>query len=271
MNRALIFKTVRDHRLLFGLAFLCTVIIPILVILAFSSAPTDLLTQWLNLPFVRNPLRMLLGEDIRDMLNRTSFAAFGFVHPLMLSIVWAFLIVICTQVPSAEIDRGTADLLLSLPISRLGIYVSVSVVVFGFGVLLAVGPWLGAYLTDAFWVWKEPLQLDRLRLVIVNHLAAIWAVAGVGMAVSAATSRRGVAVAILFGWLLISFALNFLGAMWKPAERLVFLSLLDYFRPLLIVRDASLNLGDIAVLVGVAATGWIVGAVIFARRDVRTT
>ncbi len=271
MNRALIAKTVRDHGSLFLLVFLAAVGVALLVIVALSSAPIELMSQWMNLPWVRNLFRMLLGADIMDMLNRTSFAAFAFVHPMMLSLVWAFLIVICTRVPAGEVDRGTADLLLSLPVSRWGVYVSVSVVVFGCGALLAVAPWLGAWLSERVRDWPEPLLLGRLFLAAVNNLVAVWAVAGVGMAVSACCSRRGTAVAVLFAYLLGSFLLNFLATLWEPAERLVFLSLLNYYRPLIIIRDAGLDAGDMAVLAAVAVAGWLIGGVVFARRDIRTT
>ncbi len=271
MNRALIRKVIRDHRLMFCLSFLGAVIVPVLVIMAFSSAPPDLVTQWMNLPFVRDIFRAMLGTDLTDMLSRTNFAAFAFVHPIMLALVWAFLIVICTTVPAAEVDRGTADLLLSLPISRLGVYLSVSVVVVCCGAILGVCPWLGAWISERLDDWPEPLNLGRLGLAVVNNLAAIWAVAGVGMAVSAASSRRGMAVGVLFGWLLASFLLNFLGALWEPAQRLEFLSLLNYFRPLIIVRDGALDAGHIAVLLAIGLVGWIIGGIVFTRRDIRTT
>ena len=271
MNRSLILKTIRDHRLLFALTFVAMVVFPSLVIVALSSAPEELVSQWANLPFVRVFFRMLLGAELKDMLNRTSFAAFAFVHPMILSLVWAFLIVVCTRMPAGEIDRGTADLLLSLPISRWGAYVSVSVVIFACGVVLAVAPWLGACITEWVGTWDDPLDLGRLAKPVVNNLAAIWAVAGVGMAVSAWCSRRGLAAAVLFAWLLISFLLNFLGALWKPAERLVFLGLLNYFRPLIIVRDNRVDVRDVVVLLAIAVIGWIVGGIIFARRDIRTT
>lgn len=271
MNRAVILKTIREHRLILGLVFLSAMIIAVLVIVALSSAPTNLVTQWLELPLVRNLFRTLLGGDIMNMLNRTGFGAFAFVHPMMLSLVWAFLIVITTGSLTGEIDRGTADLLMSLPVSRLGVYVSISVVVLASGALLAVAPWLGALLCESYGDWDNPIMLGRLALVIVNNLLAIWAVAGVGLAVSAWTSRRGVAASILFGWLLVSFALNFLAALWEPAKPLARLSLMEYFLPLIIVREAELDFGHLTVLGIIAIAGWIIGAVVFVRRDIRTT
>ncbi len=271
MNRALVFKVFRDYRLLFVLVFIAAVVLPLLIIKAFASTPIELVSQWMKLPLVRNFFRMLMGADLTHMLNSTSFAAFAFVHPLMLSLVWAFLIAACTAIPAGEVDRGTADLLLSLPISRWGAYVSVSAVVLFWGAILGFAPWLGACISERLGENREPLQLARLLLVVVNNLAMIGAVAGVGMAVSACSSRRGVAVAVLFGWLLGSFALNFLGTLWRPAEHLVFLSVLNYFRPLIIIRGGALEVRNLLVLVSVAVIGWTVGGVVFSRRDIRTT
>ncbi len=271
MNLALIGKTIRDHRLLFLLALAASVFVPVLVIVALSSTPTGAMTKLLQaMPFLRDMFRMLVGADPLDMLSRTSFAAFTFVHPVVLAIVWGFLIVICTAVPASEVDRGTADLLLSLPISRRGIYLSVTSVVLLCVGLLAVAPWLGSWLSEHVKTWKEPLELGRLWLPVVGNVAALWAVAGVCLGVSSCCSRRGAAVGILFVWLLGSFMLNLLGAFWKPAERVVFLSLLNYFRPVIIVRDQTLNLEHVGVLVGLGLVGWVAGLIVFTRRDIAT-
>lgn len=271
MNLALILKTIRDHRRLFALALAASVFVPVLVIVALSSTPTGAMTQLLKtMPFLRDMFRMLVGADPLDMLSRTSFAAFTFVHPVVLAIVWGYLIVICTAVPAAEVDRGTADLLMSLPISRRGIYLSVTFVVLLCVGLLAVAPMGGSWLSEHVKTWDEHLDLGKLWLPVINNVAALWAVAGVCLGVSACCSRRGPAVGILFTWLLGSFMLNLLGAFWKPAERVVFLSLLYYFRPVIVVRDQALNVEHLIVLLGLGLVGWIAGLIVFTRRDIAT-
>ncbi len=270
MSLAVVLKAIRDYRLIFVLAWVASVVIALLVLLALSATPLDMIKQWMKLPFGKVVMRMLLGEQV-EVISRTGFAAFTFVHPMIVVTAWSFLVYICTQVPAAEVDRGTADLLLSLPVSRWRIYVSYSLVHFTMAALLAVAPYLGVHIAEHHWEFEEAVNLSMIRLTIVNALFALWAVVGVGMGISACASRRGTAVAVLFAWLLGSFAINFLGAIWEPVERIFFLSILYYFRPLIVVRDGRLDHENLLILAGVALTGWIVGAIVFAQRDIRTT
>lgn len=271
MNRAVMVKTWREHGLLFGLVFAAAVIFPILLIVALSSAPTDAVQQWLKWPLVRNFLRMFTGADPESLLSRTGFAAFSFVHPVTLSVCWAFLVVSCSGVLSGEIDRGTVDHLLSLPLTRWGLYRSISGAIFLLLPLLAIAPWLGACASQWFKTWDTPLHRGQLFLAVVNGLAAYTAVACVGLAISAAVSRRGIAVGLMVGGLISSFLLNVLGVLWEPAERVAFLGLLYYYQPLVIVRDGHLNGTHMAVLIGVAVIAWTTGGILFARRDICTT
>ena len=48
--------------------------------------------------------------------------AFLWVHPTVLTLVWAHEVVCCTRTPAGEIDRGTIDFLLGLPVSRVKIF-----------------------------------------------------------------------------------------------------------------------------------------------------
>ena len=74
----------------------------------------------------------------------------------------------------------------------------------------------------------------------------------------------------MFAILLASFLLNFLGPFWSVAKRLSFLGLLDYYRPLIILRDGTVPWNNLAVLLSVACVLWIAAGVIFSRRDICT-
>ena len=64
--------------------------------------------------------------------------------------------------------------------------------------------------------------------------------------------------------------LNFLAQFWEPAQSASFLSVLNYYTPLLILRDSGWPVGDMAVLVGCAVVFWVAGGIVFARRDICT-
>ena len=88
--------------------------------------------------------------------------------------------------------------------------------------------------------------------------------------VSACSNRRGVALTIVFVVLLTSFLLNFLAQFWDVADRVSFLSVMYYYRPLFILRDGTIPWGDIAVLLSVTVALWIGAGLGFGGRDVCT-
>ena len=88
--------------------------------------------------------------------------------------------------------------------------------------------------------------------------------------VSSLSNRRGRAFGVVFAIVLVSFLVNFLAQLWEPARSLAFLSVLNYYRPLLILRDTSWPLTDMLVLVAVGGVLWLAGMLIFARRDICT-
>jgi hypothetical protein len=96
------------------------------------------------------------------------------------------------------------------------------------------------------------------------------AVGGLAWLVSASSNRRGPAILIVFLILLASFLLNFLAQFWEVARNVSFLGILDYYRPLYILRDGRVPWSDIGVLLTVAASLWTAAGVVFSRRDVCT-
>lgn len=75
---------------------------------------------------------------------------------------------------------------------------------------------------------------------------------------------------IVFGIVLASYLLNSLAQFWGTAKSIAFLSLQNYYRPLLILRETAWPVTDMLVLIAVSAILWTAGVMIFARRDIYT-
>ncbi|MCH9008819.1 FtsW/RodA/SpoVE family cell cycle protein, partial [candidate division KSB1 bacterium] len=85
-----------------------------------------------------NILKAFLGPDAASSIGPEMVAAFPWTHPVILILVATSTILFCSRVPAGEVDNGTADILLGLPVSRLSIYAAESVVWIAAGVLLIV-------------------------------------------------------------------------------------------------------------------------------------
>lgn len=270
MSRAVLAKTARDAWLLSAVLTTAILLLEIAVVRMLIEAGQNLehVRIWLEWPLVRDLIRIALGADLIGDLTPTTMATFGLAHPLLYVFGWTLLLTIGTGVLAGEIDRGTADLLLTLPLSRSAIYLSTSAVWLGAAVVVSAAPLAGLWLGQQIWPGAQPLEYRRLWPLAVNLLALNLAVAGICMFVSSLSARRGKAVGIVLAVLLVSDLVNIFSQFWPAIRPISFLGFLHYYRPLPVVRSAAVPLEDIATLGGVAVAAWLAGLLCFRRRDI---
>ncbi len=270
MNRGVMQKTAIEMgpatlmcgALLFGVEAILAYVMP-----TFQAQFSESLSQ---IRFLQDFLGAMLGVKVHGPLGPEAFLAFAWVHPVVLALVWAHALLCCTQMPAGEIDRGTADVTLTLPVTRWGILRAETAVWLAAGLaVLALGlagnELGGRYVDPA----RRP-ELARTLVVLANLFCVYLAVGSLAWLVSAASSRRGPAMTVVFVLLLASFLLNFLAQFWELAERISFLGVLDYYRPLFVLRDGTVPWQDMGILVALAGAQWIAAGIVFDRRDVCT-
>ena len=270
MNRGLLIKALRETfavTLAIGLGLALAEAVLAGVLPRFQE---QIATLWTQLPFLRNMLQSILGADLAGRLGPEVLVSIAWVHPVIFALVWTHAIVICTRVPAGEVDRGTIDVLLGLPVSRWQIHIAEgSVWVLSGGaviVLGAAGNILGS-LAGSVSPRPDPL---RIALIAANLFCLYLSIGSLTVLVASLCDRRGRAMGTAFAVVLASFLLNYLAQFWAPAESLSFLGALHYYKPLQILRDGAWPLRDLAVLIASAAVLWIAGGAIFARRDLTT-
>ena len=267
MNVALLRKALRDYLPLWAAVLALLMGFVILYMPATKSIRLDASAELLRLEWLRRLISALIGSDLLDSITPTGIVSLAFSHPLTWTLILSFLITTASGLMAGEIDRGTMDLLATLPISRGCIYGT-----FTFAVLVAGLPlcwavwlavWLGGRLADV-----RDVSIGALVL-IPWHLYAVYVfVACLSLTVSSLCSRRGTAVAITFVVVFYAFVLNLIAAFWQPAKQIAFTGFLHYYAPLPIARDQTWRVSDIAVLLTGAAVCWLVGWVAFSRRDI---
>ncbi|MFN0138301.1 MAG: ABC transporter permease subunit [Phycisphaerae bacterium] len=268
MNRAIMWKTWRDTQLLFWLVVVVIFVFEHIFVFAMRTSAEHFADMAKRFPFMVNIIQTLVGAKLEVDATVTSFIAIGFSHPFLFAVMWAFIVTNCTRVIVAEIERGTADLLMSLPVSRLGLYTSVTAVWALVGIPACVMPWVGIWFAVRAFPVSEPLNFARLWLPIVNLYALYLAIGCATMWVSTLHARRGPAIAWVIGLLLASFLINFLVAMVPSLNWLGYLGVLQYYRPLESVRSGDLPTMNLVVLGVGALVAWFAGLGVFMRRDI---
>ena len=262
-----IFIEIRWSVLLFGLG-LAVVMALLTILLPKVLADAESILE--RLRFVRPLLKALLGADPGDGFSQKMMQAFLWVHPTVLALVWGHVLMYCSRVPAGEIDRGSVDFLLGLPVSRWQLYFAETVGFVCSGIVMLSIGFLGHWLASGALQPKMRPGALATTAILLNLFAVYLAVGGVAFLVSACSDRRGRAIGIMFAILLLSFLLNFLAQFWERAEHFAFLSVISYYRPAKIISTRSLPWNDLGVLMTVFLLAWAAGGKVLRERSICT-
>ncbi len=274
-----------------------------------------------RLPFVKPLLTALLGVDPGQNLTSAMSQAFLWVHPTVLTLIWAHEVIYCSRMPAGEIDRGTIDFLLGLPISRWKLY---GCEVLGWlvsGGLILLSGYAG-HLVASIYLAPGMRPPPRVTMYVMLNLYAVYlAVGGFAFLVSAISERRGRAMGTIFAVLLVSFLVNFIAQFWDPFKggnesrtvagqsslpltrtrpnlvptmpglpgfpktlgkaepdsdvqsrgwSLATFSVLNYYRPAIIIQQEKFPWGDVGLLVGLSLMNLTAAAICLRRRSICT-
>src|SRR5512137_2043879 len=129
MSTAVLWKTLRDSWVLLVVLVAATVLLETLEVYfvreMLAQFEHEFALIFLKNPFIRKVVASALGADLSAEITPTNIMTIGFSHPLMYTFMCVLVLTIGTRALVGEIDRGTADLLLTLPVSRVSVYLSV--------------------------------------------------------------------------------------------------------------------------------------------------
>ncbi len=270
MMHGLLLKVWRESwapTLLFGLAMFIVKILLGFTLPHFQDIASTLFEA---MPFMSKFLSGLLGMSVGTEFTGTMIQATLWVHPIILTLLWANEIIHCTRCPAGEIDRGTIDILLGWPVSRWQVYMAESIGWLASGAFIVSMALLGHLVSGMILQLENPVPLGRIAIVLLNLFLLYGAAGGVAYFISALSERRARAIATIFTVVLASFLLNFLAQFWEPANMVSWLSVLHYFQPAEILSGGGVPWVNLGILLGMGAALWGLGGVVFARRSICT-
>jgi ABC-type transport system involved in multi-copper enzyme maturation permease subunit len=266
MSWVLIRKTIRDYSVIWAGILILLAGFVVLFMVATDAIPTEKM-DIARIPFIRRLMTVMIGSDPLEDFNPTTITAFVFTHPMVWVLLVTFAITTASGVLAGEMDRGTMDLLVVLPISRAAIYNSLAIVLLILGLPLSWAVWVFTWLGREM-VHNPAIRMDLMVRVTWNFYLVYVLIASFSLAISAASARRGPAVGAAFFVVFYAFVLNLLRAMWPALDVIDWSDFLSYYQPLMIIKHESYRVGDLIVLATTSVVFWFVGLVVWVRRDI---
>lgn len=212
-------------------------------------------------------VRALLGAEAAELLSARGFLAVVFVHPVMIVLYTAFVIAFASGALAGEVERRTIALILVRRVTRPQIVGGVTLMLL-LGTALLMGLlWVGT----AIWTTVYdlgPVDLTAFAWVAGTGLAVLWALGGVALLASAATSESGRAAGLGAAFAIAAYVANYLANLSPEWEWLKPYSLFGYWDPQEIVRQGMGQWTDLYIPVAVASAAVLLALIVFSRRDV---
>jgi len=201
--------------------------------------------------------------DIFNIEGFLTYKHYSMMVPLMLIFLMASL---AGSGLSGEVERGTIEISLACPVSRLSIYFGlyfgglVMLIIFTICAVLPIFPLAGIYNTA--------VVSNYHFLVGVMSLFFGWAVFSLSMLVSAVNSEQRRTYMVFGGIIFVMYILDLISALVGSVSWMKYLSFFYYYNPNYILLNNSIPAIAILIFAASAIVFTVAGAVYFRSRDI---
>lgn len=210
--------------------------------------------------------RELMSFGSGSLFTLPGALTLGLQHPIAIALVAIFAVGSTVNAVAGEREGGTLEVLLSRPISRLRLYVTVAAALATLLAIVMLALLGGQLLGVAIQGVGDELDLGQMPLVFLNGLMLWAAFAAFGLAASVTFDRHAPALGLTMAYLLINYFLEILGSLWRDVSWSQEYSLFHRFNPGDILTGKADPL-DFAVLTVAIVVPVAYALVVFPRRD----
>jgi ABC-2 type transport system permease protein len=265
--KEIILKTIKEKRNL----LLILSAISILVLWLYTAITPSLESQQdtINELMAAFPKEFLAAFNV-DSFNMTTFA--GVISSKQYDIVWvimaaALAISLASGNIAGEIEKGTMQNLLALPLSRKQLYFSKYIgglIVMATFTVLSILP--GIPLAQMYGI---ELSNTNFYYFTLNALGFAVFVYTFGFMFSAFVSEPSRATMPVLGLVLISYILNLIALLKEEFSNLRYFSIFHYYSPTDTLVNGNLELNSLLLFLGFSSFFLIIGFIFFRKRDFR--
>jgi len=213
-------------------------------------------------------MQQIFGEDILAKFSVAGAMAFGYTHPFVLVMLSILAILPASRHISGEAESGTLELILALPVSRPGIFLSLWVVSVMLLTLAVSGGILGTAV--AMWVYPAARTVPFLQVLLIagNLLLLMLTINACTLLISSYLRDGSRAALIASGLTLFFYLLSYLVKVWEDIAFLSPFTIFNYFQPQKLVMDKTQTGMDFLVLSGLTLILTTLAARRFVDRDI---
>jgi ABC-2 type transport system permease protein len=213
----------------------------------------------------------LSGVPFSEVATHAGRVALAFVDPVVVLAATVWGITRGSDAVSGPLERGTMEMVLAAPVRRSALFLTQALATTAAAALLCGVLLVAVWSAVAFGPWAGKVDPARFVPAAANVFGLMVCVAGITACVSAADSHRWRTVGILCGFYVFSILAKLVGRLSGPLWWVGSLSILNAYEPQRLVGGSAdswrLLAWYDATLLGIGVAAYVVGAVIFSRRD----
>lgn len=270
MNPALWTKAFADARLL--LAGLTVLMFGFNWLFVWLTSLVELGAFGMFLQALPGEFESLIGVPLAKVASTGGRIALAYIDPVVVFTMVTWSLARGSDAISGEIGRGTMELLLSQPVSRLSLLLTHAVVTTAGSLVLAAAAWLGT--CQGLWMTGLMKEVEPRHFIpaALNIFAATFFLTAFTTLVSAFDTQRWRTLGLVGAFYIVELLLKIIARMAPKFDYLMYVSFLAAYEPqrLVIYPDTAwqVSLRGDSVLIGLGIVSYVAAAVVFSRRDI---
>jgi ABC-2 type transport system permease protein len=212
-------------------------------------------------------IKRALGGEALQLGNVTGLVAMGYQHPLVLTLYMVFAVAVPTGLLAGQVQQGTMELILTRPATKTQVYLCAAVVTVLGMIGLVMAMFLGTAIGATAYTFDPPVNLQPFRRAAVLACLAVCTVSGLALLSAASFRRRGTAVGVTGGFLVVNYAMAVISPWWPWLQPAIPYNLFYYIDLTPAYLGLPWPIHDITVLGSIFAISAGAGAIIWHRRD----
>jgi len=210
--------------------------------------------------------KAFMGGEILEVGSIAGLIAIGYQDPLVLILYMLYAVGVPTALLAGEVQKGTMELILSRQTKKTQIYVCAGLItVFGMFALVVV-TFSGTAAATRLYHFEQEIPLYSFFKIAVSGGLLVSAVGGIAL-LAAACFRRGFAVSLTVGYVVLNYFVSIIADWWPRMKWLEPATMFSYVDGPAILKKPGWPMGDMCVLISLLVVTTVLGGIIWYRRD----